>query len=168
LSLALDTGLRASELARLDLKHLDLESRCLQVLSKGFRWKRCFFSEVTASRLREWLDVRRNLAGEDVDTVFCGLELNIGKKGAGRPMNRNGILQVFKRLGKNCGMELTVHTLRRSFATLSIRRGASTRLVQLQGGWSSSAMVERYTQALQPEDFIGHFATEPKRVVQDQ
>jgi site-specific recombinase XerD len=153
LSLALDTGLRASELCRLDLKHLFLESRMLQVLAKGSKWRKCVFSEVTAERLREWLSIRGALAR--CETVFIGFKNN----DLGKPLTRHGLLLAMHNLGEVNGMYLTVHSLRRTFATLAIRKGASTRLVQVQGGWSDIKLVERYTQALTPDDFVGFFPT---------
>jgi site-specific recombinase XerD len=160
LSVALDTGLRASELCRLEISRLSLEDWCLQVMGKGHKWRKCVISETTVRRLREWFAVRDTVARDDCKTVFCGLELNIGHKDAGKPMTRNSLFQVMHRLGKSTGMYLTVHCLRRTFATLAIRRGASTRLVQVQGGWSDIKLVERYTQALSPDDFVGYFPTE--------
>jgi integrase/recombinase XerD len=160
--LSLDTGLRATEICRLEINRLSLDGRCLQVMGKGRHWRKCVISGTTVGRLQEWLAIRETLARKDCGTVFVGLELNLGGKNtdAGKPMTRNSLFQVMQRLGKATGMYLTVHCLRRTFATLAIQRGAPTRLVQIQGGWSSVSQVERYTRALTPDDFIGYFPTE--------
>lgn len=162
LSILLDTGLRASELCRLDLKRLDLEGRYLSVMGKNNKPRKCVVSETTVGRLREWLVIRETLARPDCSTVFCGLEINIRGENteAGRPMRRNGLYWVMRRLGEATGVPLTVHALRRTFATMAIRKGASTRLVMLQGGWSRMEMLERYTRALRPDDFRGFFPSE--------
>lgn len=161
LSVALDTGLRASELCRLDIDRLYFEERCLHVMGKGGKRRKCVISDTTVRRLREWLSIRKAVARKDCDTVFVGLTLNIERNDeSGKPMRRNGLYWVMRRLGNATGMYLTVHCLRRTFATLAIRRGASTRLVQVQGGWSDIKLVERYTLALTPDDFVGYFPTE--------
>jgi site-specific recombinase XerD len=162
LSVALDTGLRASELCHLEISRLSLEERRLQVMGKGGEWRKCVISQITVSRLSEWLAIRGDVARKDCNTVFVGLEINIGGRNtvAGKPMTRNSLFQVMQRLGKSTGMYLPVHSLRRTFATLAIRRGASTRLVQLQGGWKDIRLVQRYTQALSADDFKGYFPTE--------
>jgi hypothetical protein len=49
--------------------------------------------------------------------------------------------------------------MRRTFATLSLRQGASTRIVQVAGGWANIQEVVRYSQALEPADFDGYFAS---------
>jgi integrase len=46
------------------------------------------------------------------------------------------------------------HDLRRSFATLSSRLGAPSRIVQVAGRWSDLKMVEGYTQSLEASDFM--------------
>jgi site-specific recombinase XerD len=157
LSLALDTGLRAFELCRLEVKQLYISEQRLQVLGKRKKWRYPVFSEDTACRLREWMAIREKWAKRDCKTVFVTFARN---NYTGKPLTTRGLLQTMGKIGKETGMYLTTHTLRRSFATLAIRQGASTRLVQVQGGWSSVEMVERYTRALTPDDFAGYFPSE--------
>ena len=42
--------------------------------------------------------------------------------------------------------------MRRTFATLAIKNGAPTRLVQIAGRWKNIREVERYTRALDAAD----------------
>src|SRR3989304_5702879 len=49
IALLLDTGLRSSEICRLELIHVELERRTFQALTKGNRWERGVFSEYTRS-----------------------------------------------------------------------------------------------------------------------
>lgn len=151
--LALDTGLRGSELARLDLDHLSTSQRTLSVLAKGPKWRHPVFSARTAAALDAWLLVREKYTSPKVTRVFIGLKN--GKRG--QPMTRFGIREMIHRRGQTVGLELTTHDLRRTFATESLRNGASTRLVQVQGGWSDIRLVERYSQSLTPSDFDDHF-----------
>jgi site-specific recombinase XerD len=151
--LAMDTGLRASELARLDLDHLSTTERTLSVLAKGPKWRHPVFSARTAAALEAWLKVREKYALPKVQRVFISFRNGMW----GQPMTRQGIRDTIHRRGKAASLELTTHDLRRTFATEALRKGASTRLVQVQGGWSDIRLVERYTQSLTPSDFDEHF-----------
>lgn len=153
-SLMADSGLRVSEVARLEIQDLDIAERSLQVRIKGGRLGQGVFGAYTAGLLVEWLIARPRIALPQVLTVFVG----VGGLTPGHPMTRDGIRVNFYRLGVEAGIgPVTPHSLRRTFATLSLRRGASTRLLQVAGRWSSIAMVEVYSQALTARDFDGYF-----------
>jgi site-specific recombinase XerD len=153
--LALDTGLRGSELARLDINHLSTSKRTLSVLAKGPKWRYPVFSGRTAAVLDAWLKVREKYASPNVMRIFIGF-----KRGKiGQPMTSSGIREMIQKRGRAVDLVLTTHDLRRTFATESLRNGASTRLVQIQGGWSDISLVERYSQNLTPADFDGYFFT---------
>ena len=55
-TLMLDTGLRASEVCRLELRYLDMDERQLQVIVKGGRWAKAMFSESTKRFLADESD----------------------------------------------------------------------------------------------------------------
>ena len=153
--LMLDTGLRASEVCRLEMRFLDLEARRLSVLAKGGKWRTCIFGEPTEEALRAWLEVRE--ASEGTQTVF----VSIGGKKPGTSLTPSGLKIIFRKLGKQAGIGLiSPHDFRRTFATLAIRAGAPSRLVQLAGGWEGLDMVERYTRALTIEDFQQYLPSE--------
>ena len=44
-------------------------------------------------------------------------------------------------------------SLRRTFATIAIKAGAPTRVVQAAGRWGDVSMVERYTADITADDF---------------
>jgi len=155
--LMLDTGLRSSEVCSLELENLELDNRRLTVLGKGRKWRTVVFSEETRVALKRWLKIRNKTSRDDTTRLFVGM----GGSTPGGPVTRDGLRAIFRSMGKRAGIEgLSPHVLRRTFATLAIQRGASTRLVQVAGGWSSVALVERYSQALSAEDFDGYFASE--------
>lgn len=148
--LLVDTGLRASEVCRAELRYLNMAERRLDVIVKGGHWAACSFFDYTAAQLEQWLGVRSIVARPTTKTVF----VSIGGLRPGRPLTRDGLRSVFRRLGSNSGLGLiSPHDLRRTMATLSIRAGAPTRIVQLAGRWKSIRMVERYSRALNPKDF---------------
>lgn len=141
-ALALDTGLRCSELCRLRLADVDLVTRVLQVIVKGGQWAAGVFSEQTALYIHEWIAFRATAPG--AETLFTSTR-------SGRPLTRNGLQTIVKKWGLVVGIKISPHDLRRSFATLSTIFGAPSRVVQIAGRWSDIGMVERYTQSIDPD-----------------
>jgi len=72
-TLFLDTGLRVSEVCRLDLRYLDLEERTLQVIVKGGRWAPAVYSAYTASCIAEWLIDRAFIAEPETRALFVSV-----------------------------------------------------------------------------------------------
>jgi integrase len=142
-AVALDTGLRCSELCRLELGDVDLCARTLQVIIKGGQWGMGVFSEQTALYVSAWLAFRKPADG--VGTLFVSLQ----HQRLGRPLTREGLQGIVEWWGLRLGMKLSPHDLRRTFATLSTIFGAPSRIVQVAGRWSSIGMVERYTRGLE-------------------
>jgi integrase len=142
-ALGLDTGLRASEICRLRLADVDLSTRKLEVIIKGGEWGVGIFSPETAQYLAEWIAVRAAAVG--VGELFVSTR-------TGQKMTRCGLTCVVRKWGLKTGMKLSPHDLRRSFATLSTIFGAPSRVVQVAGRWSDIAMVEHYTQEIDPEE----------------
>lgn len=142
-ALGLDTGLRASELCRLRLADVDLPARTLEVIIKGGEWGVGIFSPETAAYISAWISVRR--AAEGVKELFVSTR-------TGRVMTRCGLTCIVRKWGKKIDLKLSPHDLRRSFATLSTIFGAPSRVVQAAGRWSDIAMVEKYTQDIDPAE----------------
>ena len=141
-AVALDTGLRCSELCRLALADVDLHERTLQVIVKGGQWGIGIFSHETALYIDRWLGFRKPADG--VGALF----VSMNHQRCGRALTREGLQGMVKGWGLRIGIKLSPHDLRRSFATLATVFGAPSRVVQEAGRWSSIDMVERYTQGL--------------------
>lgn len=150
ITLMIDTGLRVTETCRLLCDDVDLAERRLVVQVKGGSWGRAVFGIYTAGMLAEWITYRGLFAEDDVGEVF----VSIGGNSPGEAMTRDGVRANFYKLSAKAGIErVSPHALRRTFATLALKGGAPSRLVQVAGRWSDITMVERYSQAIQPEDF---------------
>lgn len=145
--LLVDTGLRASEICHLTMDQVDMGERVLQAHVKGDRWEPVAFFEYATSCLEDWLLVRKQVAHKGVKEVF----VSVGGNTPGRALTRDGLRAIFRDLGEAAGLEhpISPHALRRSFATLAIRAGAPSRVVQLGGRWKNLELVERYTRALE-------------------
>jgi integrase/recombinase XerD len=148
--LALSSGLREAELCRLRLSEIDLKRGCLTTKVKGGDDGDGVFGPDTASAIESWLRIRPGFAAPGVDAVF----VSVGGNTPGMPLTPSGLRVIFRQIGREAGLEkLSPHDLRRSFATLSHRFGAPSRIVQVAGRWHDLAQVEGYTQALEAEDF---------------
>lgn len=148
-ALMVDSGLRASEVCSLEVDHLYLDECRLEVRVKGGRWADGVYSDSTARYLANWLAVRKARPG--VGVVFIAVYL-------GTKMTRQGLRTTIKRWGQKVGIGvLSPHDLRRTFAVLSTRAGAPGRVLQAAGRWSSLAMVEHYTRAIDAEDMRPYF-----------
>ena len=150
LSLMLDSGLRASEVCRLRLPKIDFEKRRFTVVVKGGDEDVGVFSRTTAAHIARWLSVRPEHAAPEVDTLF----VSMGGYYPGRSLTRDGLRGIFRVIAERAGLAaFSPHDLRRTFATIAIRNGAPTRVVQAAGRWGDLGLVERYTQDIQAEDF---------------
>jgi len=141
-ALMLDTGLRASEVCRLQAADVDLDRRVLQVIVKGGQWGMGVFSDQTGEYISAWLKERR--------PACCVGALFVNTYHGSR-LTREGLQCIVKAWGRAVGIRLSPHDFRRSYATIASVFGAPSRLVQLGGRWSSIEMVEHYTRALQAE-----------------
>lgn len=140
-ALMLDTGLRCSELCRIDLENIDIFERHLQVIVKGGQWRSAVFSEQTALYLSAWLSFR---PGKKSNALFVSFH----HARFGMPITREGLQGIVKRWGLSLGIKLSPHDFRRTFATLSTIFGAPSRVVQLAGRWNTLDMVQHYTASL--------------------
>jgi len=144
-AVAVDTGMRASELARLQLEDVHLSEMWLQVVVKGGDWRPGFFSPDTANLLQRYLQLRSPVAGEG----HCFLSTQ--KPKAGRGLSASGIQSMFKRASVDLDFKVSPHDLRRTYATVVTANGAPQRTAQLGGGWQSSEQFLGYVRALQAE-----------------
>lgn len=142
-SLALDTGLRESELCRLQLADTDLEHRVLQVIVKGGQWAAAVFSEQTAAHIERWLNYR---------TIADGQGFLFTNTRTGKGLTPQGLQSIVKDWGRKIGLKISPHVFRRSMATLATELSGAPERVLMEGGrWHNSQMIHRYTRTLKLE-----------------
>lgn len=145
-SLMIDSGLRASELCGLqleDVHFLPAGSHVMPVRKGGHR-QPGYFSSLTQERLERWIEARACYAGSK-GPLFVAL----GGNTPFAQLTRSGLLLLIRRRCKDAQIApASPHALRRTFACLADEAGASTRKIQVWGGWSDIQMVERYTAAI--------------------
>ncbi|WP_274458589.1 site-specific tyrosine recombinase XerD [Fructobacillus sp. CRL 2054] len=141
LELMYATGLRVSELVNLTLANLHLDLALIQTIGKGDKERIIPVGEVAVDWLKTYLRDSRPklLKDQKADQIFLNDH--------GRPISRQGVWQLIKKLVKEAGIEKDVspHTLRHSFATHILENGADLRIVQELLGHSDISTTQIYT-----------------------
>lgn len=149
--LLVDSGLRRAEACSLNWEDIDIKSGLVRVRhGKGGKSRSVVVGVATRRAL---LCYRRTVSHEDEDAV---LQTQSGKR-----LTHNGLRSALLRISKRAGVHVAPHTLRRTFATLSLRAGMNP--LHLQGllGHSSLEMVRRYVQMLDEDLLEAHKAYGP-------
>jgi integrase/recombinase XerD len=134
------TGLRVSELVGLTLKQLDLRRGVVRPLGKGSKERVVPMVAPAVEKLQIYLEEARPrlLRGRESPYVF------INHRG-GR-LSRQGFWKLLKQYALKAGVKtLSPHTLRHSFATHLLSRGANLRVLQMLLGHADLATTQIYT-----------------------
>jgi len=134
------TGIRASELTGLNLDHINLDVGFLKCMGKGGKERIVPFGESASGALSEYLKKGRpSLFKKESEALF--LDRN------GRRLTRQGLWFIFNGYVKRAGLKTGVspHSLRHSFATHLLERGADLRSVQEMLGHANIKTTEIYT-----------------------
>ena len=145
LSLSYGCGLRAGEVVRLKVKHIDSVQRIIRVeQSKGRKDRNVMLSPETLALLRQWWKARR---GYDATTPVQERWLFPGRR-PGKPMTTRQLSRLFHAAAEAAGIKkgVTLHALRHSFATHLLDRGTDIRKIQALLGHDKLDTTARYTR----------------------
>ena len=125
------TGCRVSEMTRLNRCDLDLENNQVMVLGKGNKYRMVYFSYRCRMLLIKYLDNRC----DDNEALFVsdfehwnGHDL---QKETPKRLSRSSVESMLRRIGKKVGIKkVHPHRLRRTAATLALKRGMKITDVQ--------------------------------------
>jgi integrase/recombinase XerD len=145
LSLGYGCGLRASEIVRLKVKHIDSAQNIIRIeQSKGRKDRNVMLSDEMLGLLRQWWKARpsRHDAGIPLQERW----LFPSRKSAGRPITTRHLNRLFHEAADAAGIKkgVTVHTLRHSFATHLLEHGTNLRKIQLLLGHEKLETTARY------------------------
>jgi integrase/recombinase XerD len=145
LSLGYGCGLRASEVVRLKVKHIDSAQKIIRVeQSKGRKDRNVMLSPETLDLLRQWWKARRH---HDATTPLQERWLFPGRW-PGKPMTTRQLSRLFHEAADAAGIKkgVTLHALRHSFATHLLERGTDIRIIQALLGHDKLDTTARYTR----------------------
>ena len=141
LELMYGCGLRVSELVNLTLNDIDMTNSLIRIFGKGSKEREIPIGEYSIYYLKEYLKVRDSLLkGKPCNKLFLNNH--------GSSISRQGFFKMLKQLLKEKGLNTDVspHTLRHSFATHLINRGADLRSIQEMLGHSDISTTKIYTK----------------------
>jgi integrase/recombinase XerC len=138
LELLYATGIRCSELVGLDVQEIDFDARMLRVLVKGRKERIVPFGIAARDALVRYLAVRAKRRPRS--------EALLINRNGGRLTDRYVRKLVAARVRQVALLtRVSPHTLRHSFATHLLERGADLRAIQELLGHSSLSTTQRYT-----------------------
>ncbi len=139
-------GLRVSELVGLNDADMDLPSSVLRVRGKGRRERLAPIGSFAEAALRSWLQVRR-LGNRDSRTAAAPGAAPVFVNRFGQRLTTRSVGRLLEKYLKITGLDArtTPHTLRHSFATHLLDRGADIRSVQELLGHKSLVTTQIYT-----------------------
>ncbi len=159
LELLFSTGLRVSELVKLNVSDINFESGEIAVLGKGKKLRVVFVSERAQSAISNYLRLKYKLDKDNTEPNIVSTQVKQDKnfkKLENEPLflsNRNnrinprGVERMVKKYAKEAGIskQVTPHTLRHTFATDLLGAGADLRSVQSLLGHSNISTTQIYT-----------------------
>ena len=155
--LLIDTGIRVSELCGLMKRDVDFHERKINILGKGNKHRTVPMGVACAKSL--WSMLSKEQRDED-DYLFMAER----GRSSGDPLTRNGVYQLFERLGKDAGIKgvrCSPHTARHTFAIEYLRAGGDTFTLQLILGHVCLSMTRRYAMIADSDAAAKHRTCSP-------
>lgn len=135
------TGLRVSELVGLCFSNIDFENSIIRVNGKGKKDRIVPLGEIAQYYLKIYInDYRSKLLNKNnYDLIFLNNH--------GKPISRQGFNFILNNIRKEVKIDkdITPHTLRHSFATHLLERGADIRSIQEMLGHENISTTNIYT-----------------------
>ena len=135
------TGIRVSELVNLPMNGCSISSGHVRILGKGNKERMVPFNTAAGERIQDYMERGRPtlLKNRPSPHLFVS--------NRGKAMTRNRFWQIIRELAIHGGItkKVSPHTMRHSFATHLLSRGADLRSVQLMLGHADIATTQIYT-----------------------
>ncbi len=141
LELLYATGLRVSELVGLDLMDINFDERLLRVRGKGKKERIVPYGRVSEKSLRHYLESRCQIAQGRLDTAAVFLNYR------GQRLSTRSVQRIVRSYIQETALKrkISPHSLRHSFASHLLSRGADLRAIQELLGHASLATTQKYT-----------------------
>lgn len=145
LELLFSTGLRVSELVKLNHEQINIERREFGIVGKGGRARVVFISDRAAEWIQRYLTARTDA----FKPLFIRYSRGVEEDDNGEKMRltARSIERIVKKYVQEARLpvDATVHTMRHSFATDLLTNGADLRSVQEMLGHKNIATTQIYT-----------------------
>lgn len=139
------TGLRVSELTGLNVGDVDPTTEVIRTKGKGRKERVIPVGSFALRAIREYLDVRHSVLADPGRGSTPDAPLFLNR--FGRRLSSRSIRKIMDKYIKVAGLnkKISPHTLRHSFATHLLNRGANLRLVQELLGHKHLSTTQIYT-----------------------
>ena len=145
LELLYDTGLRVSELVKLEVNQVNLNQGYLRVMGKGDKERLVPMGKTAKRWMKNYLNgpIQEILNDRQSDCLF--------PTRTSTSISRQAFWQIIKKYAMKVGIsaKLSPHSLRHAFATHLINHGADLRVVQMLLGHSDLSTTQIYTHIAQ-------------------
>ena len=141
------TGMRVSEVIGLRPADVDLDSSYLTCTGKGGKQRIVPIGDEAAQWVRRYeREARGVLLGKR-----SSQRLFVNARGGGAGLTRVGFWKILKAYARRAGLRTSIspHTLRHSFATHLLERGADLRAIQMMLGHADLSTTQIYTHVLE-------------------
>jgi integrase/recombinase XerD len=145
LSLGYGCGLRASEIVRLKVKHIDSAQKIIRIeQSKGRKDRNVMLSDAMIGLLRQWWRARPSRYDAGIPPQERWLFAS--RKSAGQSITTRHLNRLFHEAADAAGIKkaVTLHTLRHSFATHLLDDDTHIRKIQVLLGHEKLETTARY------------------------
>ena len=145
LELLYATGMRVSELVGLGIHDVNLEGGFLTCVGKAQKERVVPIGSISTKWVKRYQETARPVLLKDRESSH----LFVNARG-GRSLSRVGFWKIIKKYGQQAGLTkaLSPHTLRHSFATHLLERGADLRVIQTLLGHADLSTTQIYTHIL--------------------
>lgn len=142
------TGCRLSEVSDLNKSDINYQSMSCRVVGKGNKEREVYFSPKAMYHLERYIDNRK----DDCEALF------VTERKPYRRLSNRGIQRELEKITKQSGIEKSVspHTLRHTFATLTLNNGADIVAVQALLGHESPETTLIYAQLTEEKKRESH------------
>lgn len=151
LELLFSTGLRVSELAKLNRDQINFDTREFGIIGKGGRARVVFVSDSAAFWITKYLEFRK----DQFRPLFIRYAKHIDSENLGEKMRltTRSVERIIEKYVKAARLPIkaTPHTLRHSFATDLLSNGADLRSVQEMLGHKNISTTQIYTHVTNPQ-----------------